>query len=151
MIVEITDIEFVSCIAKDYGVHSVEEGEDLFFTATVANNGNIRLNPKMHIDIWDQEQQEILASYDYDDTQVAPTTQEALEIAVPTTGLELGQYWAEISSLDCFSQSVLTFDVLEEGSLRAEGVLQEMRGKTWVDAGETVQIDAVFRLSLIHI
>ena len=53
MIVEITDIEFVSCIAKDYGVHSVEEGEDLFFTATVANNGNIRLNPKMHIDIWD--------------------------------------------------------------------------------------------------
>jgi hypothetical protein len=144
MNVQITDTELISCIARDYEVNTVEEGEDLYFRTNVLNNGNVRINPTIKIDIWDQEQIEILKTYEYDETQVFPTTEGDLEIKVPTEGLETGQYWAEISSLDCFSQATLTFDILEEGSLRAEGLLKEIRTRTWIDEGETTLIEALF-------
>jgi len=39
----------------------------------------------------------------------------------------------------------LTFDVLEEGALKAEGILLKIIGRVWTDIGETIPIFAEFK------
>ena len=76
--------------------------------------------------------------------QILPTVQKTLVIKVPTEDLDIGQYWADISAVDCFASDTLTFDVLEPGTLRAHGVLTKIVSKVWSEVGETIPIVAFF-------
>jgi len=145
LIVDITDVEFKSCRAQSYSVNSVEEKDPIPFTTSILNNGNVRFNPRVKIDIWNQDQTEVVKTYDYSEIEISPTTEEELLIRVPSNGLEIGQYWAEISAIDCFSEYTLTFDILEEGALRANGILESIITKTWIDKEETVLIEPRFK------
>lgn len=143
--VEITDIEVRDCRAYDFSVDSVEKGDDIVFKFEVANRGNIKINPRIVIDIWDQDQIAILKSKDFSDKQVLPTTEGRFSVSVDSDDLELGQYWADVSVIDCYTKQTLTFDILEPGALKAEGVLLTILNNKTAEVGSTVPIEVGFK------
>jgi len=143
--IEVTDIEILKCRAKSFNVNSVEKGDDLIFNANVLNQGNIRLKPNFKVDIWDQEQIMIVKSVEKSGKEILPTKEESISFGVSTDDLELDQYWVEIHATDCFASETLTFDILEEGVLKAEGILFKIFGRVWTDVGETFPIIAHFK------
>jgi len=143
--VEVTDQEIFSCQASNFQVFSAEEGEDIIFTMDVANRGNIKIFPQVTIDIWNQDSTELLKEVDFSEKQIIPTQKDSIVIKVPSDGLDLGQYWADIIAVDCFAQQTLTFDILEEGALRAEGILTGISVTTWAEIGDIVPILVGFK------
>jgi hypothetical protein len=145
MIVEVTDIEVRNCRAYEFNVESVEKGDDIVFNFQVENNGNIRLEPRISIDIWDRDQTEIVKSQEFSNQEILPTTKKDFQARMDSDDLNLGQYWAEISVIDCYSKETLTFDVLEPGALKAEGVLLSILTNKTAETGETVPVDVGFK------
>ncbi len=143
--VEVTDLEIRNCRAYEFNVESIEKGDDIVFTFEVDNRGNIRLKPRITIDIWDQDQIEILKSKEFSNQEILPTTKEQFEVRLSSDDLELGQYWADISVIDCYSKETLTFDVLEPGALKAEGVLLSILTNKTAGIGDTVPIEVAFK------
>jgi len=145
VLIEVTDTEIVQCSVSDYDVQTVEQGDDIIFKMNLANNGNIRLKPRIVVDIWDQEQISLVESKEFTNKEILPTTKDGFEVRVSSENLDLGQYWADISVMDCFASHTLTFDVLEEGALRAAGVLLGIVTKKRIDVGETAPISIKFK------
>jgi hypothetical protein len=145
IIVEVIDVELIDCSATNYLVNSVEEGENLIFNLKVDNNGNIRLKPKVIINVWDQDQISILKSQDYIGPEIFPTTSGNFLFRLDSKDLKIGQYWVDISVPECYSSSTLTFDVLEEGSLKADGsILGIVINKTG-NAFQTIPMKVLFK------
>jgi hypothetical protein len=142
--VDITDVEYSSCRAWGFNVQSAEKGDDVIFKLSVANDGNIRLSPTIKIDVWDQERTEIVKQLEYSDETIIPTTEGELTIKLDSSDLDLGQYWAEVTSVECYSSETLTFDVLEEGALKAQGTLLSVTSPSWIKVGDTTLIEALF-------
>jgi len=143
--VEVTDQEFISCKATDFKVLSAEEGDDVIFTMRIQNNGNIRFNPRISLDVWDQESINIIKQFEYSDTTTTPTKREELIIRMPSDDLEIGQYWVDINSLECYNRQTLTFDILQEGALRANGILENIVVQNWAEIGDLILITANFK------
>jgi len=144
-IVEITDIEYFSCKATNFKVESAEKGDPIIFSLDVYNGGNIRIKPRIKIDIWDQEQINLVKEVEFSETEIIPTTKKKVIIEVDSGDMELGQYWADVSAIDCYSSSTLTFDVLEPGALKASGILEKIITNPWINEEETTMIQAVFK------
>ncbi|MCX6750035.1 MAG: hypothetical protein NTZ83_01105 [Candidatus Pacearchaeota archaeon] len=142
--VDITDVEYSSCRASGFNVQSAEKGDDILFNVNVYNEGNIRLSPTIKIDVWDQERTEIVKQIEFSDEIVIPTTEKQLNISMSSSDLEIGQYWAEVTSIECYSSETLTFDVLEEGALKAQGTLLRITSPTWIKVDDTTLIEALF-------
>jgi hypothetical protein len=142
--VTITDTEIIGCRANRFSVNSAEKNYPVEFTLSIINDGNIRLKPKITIDIWDQEQLNLVKFIEFKDIEILPSVQKTIVIKVPTDDLAIGQYWADIAAVDCFVSDTLTFDVLEPGTLRAHGILTQIIGKVWAQVGETIPIVAFF-------
>ncbi len=143
-IVQITDQEVLECKAKNFKVNSVEEGDKIIFSTNIRNLGNTRINPQIKIDIWDSNQLEILKSETFSEVSISPTTEKEILIYLDSDNLEIGQYWVEISALDCYSTQTLTFDILEEGALKASGILQKILSNAWIFNKETTNINVFF-------
>jgi hypothetical protein len=142
--VEITDIEMLSCQATQFMVESVEKGDPIIFSSEVSNQGNIRLRPVFRVEIWDENQIEIIKEEEFTGEAIPPTTSKKITWNVASNDLDLGQYWAEVYSIDCYNSQTLTFDVLEEGALKASGVLTSIITPPWVEKDDTTTIKAYF-------
>ena len=142
--VKITDMEFSSCRAWDFQVESVEKGDDILFKVKVLNEGNVRLYPTIKIDMWDQERTELVKQVEFSEDMIIPTTEKELNIKVESSDMNLGQYWAEITSIECYAAQTLTFDILEEGALKAQGNLLRISSPTWIKVDDTTIIEALF-------
>ncbi|MBM3200716.1 hypothetical protein FJZ53_07290 [Candidatus Woesearchaeota archaeon] len=144
--VTITDVEVKACRARSFSVNSVEKGDPIEFRLNVMNDGNIKIKPLVTIDIWDQERENIVKMIEFDDEEILPTTSKDLKISVPSDDFDIGQYWADIVVDECGGAGdTLTFDVMEKGSLRADGVLRSLSSKVWTTIGENVPIYAIFQ------
>ena len=141
---DITDVEYSACRAGGFGVQSAEKGDDIVFKLNVYNEGNIRLSPTIKIDVWNQERTEIVKQFEYSDAMVIPTTEQELNIRMSSSNLDIGQYWAEVTSVECYASEILTFDVLEEGALKAQGTLLSVTSPPWIKVGDTTLIEALF-------
>jgi hypothetical protein len=142
--VEVTDYEILECSASAFSVESAEQGDDIVFKLNVNNRGNIRLNPDVIIDIWDQEQVEIVKSITLRGGEVLPTREGSLELRVESDDFDFDQYWADIEVPDCYSSDTLTFDVYEPGALKASGILVRLTSSVWAEVGNTIPISALF-------
>jgi len=143
--VEITDIEVRDCRAYSFEVRSVEKGDDIIFNFEVLNKGNIKIRPRTVIDVWDQDQLEILKSQEFSEKEVLPTTKGNFSLRMDSSSLELGQYWADISVVDCYSSQTLTFDILAPGALKAEGVLLGILTNKTAEVNTNVPIEVSFK------
>jgi len=143
--IEITDLEILGCRARNFKIKSVEQGDNILFNVDILNEGNIRLKPRISFDIWDQEQISIVKTLEKRGKEILPTREEHLMFEIQSHDLELGQYWIEVNVLDCLSSETLTFDVLEPGALKAEGILLSILSRVWSDVDETIPIIASFK------
>lgn len=145
IIVEITDVEVMSCTAQYFDVQSAEKGDDVIFDIEIYNQGNVRLNPLVVLEIWDQEQVELVKTVEFRPEDILPTKEQSFQYRMSTDDMEIGQYWVNVRVPDCFSESLLTFDVLEPGALKAEGILLRIFSVPWSEVGETFPIVAEFK------
>ncbi|MCK4997505.1 hypothetical protein KAS08_04320 [Candidatus Pacearchaeota archaeon] len=143
--VQITDQESISCQATSFKVTSAEQGDDIIFSLDVLNTGNIRISPQITFDIWDQDSINLVKQVEFSDVEIIPTKRESLLIKIPSDGLEVGQYWVDMSAIDCYASQTLTFDILEVGALRAFGSLDRIIVAPWADIDEIVPIAASFK------
>lgn len=142
--IEITDVEYNDCRASNFEVDSVEEGDPIIFRTKIKNDGNVRFSPNIKIKIWDQEQLEVLKEEEFYGEQILPTKEDEVVFQVDSDDLEVGQYWVEVYSTDCYSGETLTFDILEEGALKAKGILSKIVAPTWMNVGDTTSIKVLF-------
>src|SRR3989344_8021703 len=68
--VEVTDIEIFSCSAKSFEISSAEKGEKLIIRATTYNGGNVRIKPQFNLDIWDQDQANIVKNVSFRQNEI---------------------------------------------------------------------------------
>jgi len=142
--VSITDEQIVVCNVDSVEVKLTEQGLPVSFSYGVENNGNVRLSPSVNIAVWDQEQTRILKTYTSRGDSVLPTTRQQNVVNMPASDLELGQYWADFSINECYFSELLTFDIVERGSLTANGVLHGIFNQPWVVVGENVPLYVTF-------
>jgi hypothetical protein len=111
--VEITDQEVLSCRARAFNVFSAEKGDEVDFSVDILNQGNIRIKPKIVVEVWDQDQITIVKTEEFTPDEVLPTREDKIYFSLDTDDLDLDQYWVDVSVPDCFGSQTLTFDVLE--------------------------------------
>ncbi len=142
--VEVTDVESMSCTARRFKVESVEKGDPIIFRADIFNQGNIRLKPNFRVEIWDENQLEIVKQENFIGKEIIPTTSQEIIFEVDSSDLKIGQYWVDFYAIDCYNQETLTFDVLEIGALKASGILTQIITPPWVEKEDTTKIEVYF-------
>ncbi|MGD9276125.1 MAG: hypothetical protein PVJ67_03045 [Candidatus Pacearchaeota archaeon] len=135
--IEVTDIEITKCVASNLEIISAEKGDDIILKMKVANGGNIRLKPTVELDIWDFDKISIIDEEDFLGNEILPSTEKELEFRFNSKDFEIGQYWSDAFVTECFYSQVLTFDVMEPGTLSARGILLNILTKGTVEVGET--------------
>lgn len=142
---EITDIQDTSCSVVKTNVDSVEKGDDIVFDLEIENNGNVIIEPTVDMKIRDKDQQNVVKEESFTGEEILPSLEETRSFRVSSRDMELGQYWADISVLECYSESTKTFDILEQGALKAEGKILGIVTKENISAGETIPIEVLFK------
>jgi hypothetical protein len=143
--VEVTDVEIVQCKVSKVKLISVEEGEDILLKMNILNEGNIRLRPKVFFNVWDYDQLSILDYNEFYSQEILPTTEKEVEFRISSKGLDLGQYWSDLSVVECLYDSLLTFDILEEGALSSNIALLSILTHKTAKIKETVPIEVNFK------
>lgn len=143
--VEVTDTEILNCGVSNFEIFSAEKGDPIILKTEVSNKGNIRLKPSIRVDIWNQEQTRIIKTEEFSGDEILPTTSEKIINEISSNDLDIEQYWAEVSVIECYASRTLTFDVLEIGALKSSGELTKIIVTPWHDIGETLTIKAFFK------
>lgn len=141
--VEITGEEIIACRAGAFDIPSIEVGYPVEVSYTIINDGNVQLRPHIEVDIWDQLQERLLHSTEFSQDMVLQTEQERITKTIDIQ-LPIGQYWASISALECGVTQLVTFSVLEKGSIDDDARLVSLTTKPWVHVGDIVPVTALF-------
>lgn len=141
--VEVGGEEIVSYKLQSVTAGDTEINYPVKFNIAIKNDGNVRVKPSIQINIFsDGEKKNLLNSVDYAEMDVLPSVTEDVLIEVPTTGMAVGQYWADVVT-DMGGTQSLSFEVLKEGTLSMMGKLRQVKlSKIWVKQGETVKVSA---------
>ncbi len=141
---EVTGNEIIKCRAGGFVFSDAEIGQPLEISALVFNDGNVRLAPRISIDVWDQEQAQLLLTRELTGDETLPTTEARTRRSIPNS-LKEGLYWANMKIPECNAESTTTFSVVEKGGIADKGDLVELMNKPWAYTNETVQIIAKFQ------
>ncbi len=140
----VSDVEVRACISGGFSISDTEIGFPFDVSATITNDGNVRIRPRISYEIWDQNRERIVLSGDFFSGEILPSTRKRVSRTVENS-LDIGQYWAFISTDECGSSSMLTFSVVEKGGIVDRGTLERIEHRSWVSAEENVEIKAIFR------
>ena len=140
----IVDDEVTACTVLRERIASIEAGDDLVSTFTIQNQGNIRLNPTINIEIWNQQKSSLERLVLFDEETILPTTSGEISVVQNSRGLVPGQYFADISIPECRYEKSLTFDVLNPGEISSDGNLIGIRVPAWNNKSDTIVINPVF-------
>jgi len=144
--VTITDLQFLRCKASSFEIRDTEQGQPILFITNVRNEGNVKIKPGVDITIWNQRQDKIVNTFNLNSNEeILPTTSKSIFFNMPSTNLGLSQYWASITVKPCQDNKLLTFDVVEPGTLSSDGILKTIITKIWAEPNEIVPIVAVFQ------
>lgn len=143
--VTVTDVELIDCEVSDIEIFSAEEGDPVILEMTILNKGNVRINPNVLVDIWDQSQSSILKSENLLGDSLMPTLKEDFQFKISSKDLDLGQYWSDISITQCLKEILLTFDILERGAMKSNGVLLNILSIGFSKKKEPVLFEANFK------
>ena len=141
---EVTGNQIISCRAGGFVFKDAEVNFPFEVGFTIINDGNVRLNPVLSLDVWDQLQEKLLLTKDIIGDEVLPTTEKAISRTLQNT-LNEGQYWIDMKVQECKASSLSTFSVVEKGGIIDQGELKEILNKQSAFTNETVQITARFQ------
>ncbi len=144
--IEITDLQFLKCKVKNFEIKSTEENQPILISVRVQNEGNVRVKPEVSVVVWNQRQDEVVKSFNLKTSEnVLPTTEKDFFFSPSSEDLGISQYWADLSVSPCEDSKLLTFDIVEPGSLALDGIFKTILTKVWVDIGEITPVTAVFQ------
>ncbi|MBU0471011.1 MAG: hypothetical protein KKF89_01015 [Nanoarchaeota archaeon] len=144
--VQVTGDEIISCTAGGFNIKDAEITFPLEFTASVKNSGNVRIKPDFEVDIWNQDQTQLLSTRKFSYLEdILPTTTKNLNYEIEEVNLDTGQYWADVKSPLCGQTGLITFSILEKGEIVDKGELLSIKNDLWVKIGDIVPIKAVFK------
>ncbi|MBN1503243.1 hypothetical protein JW930_06910 [Candidatus Woesearchaeota archaeon] len=143
--IEVTDVETVMCNAGALYISATEIGEPFTVGATVLNTGNIRLRPTFLLEVYDQDQENLLMRKTFAaKDRILPTTSGRVFQEVEHN-LEIGQYFAQLTVTECEASAVLTFDVVERGGIVDTGELMVIRTNEYAYVDQPTPIVPLFR------
>lgn len=140
----ITQNQKIVCRTFYEKITSAEQGDFIYFTNLIINDGNVQFAPRINLEFWDISQTNLIKTVVKDDLVIRPTLQRENSIEISTSDLPSGQYWLKYEIEECSSQGILTFDVLRPGELKAQGNLLYIKNKVWVEIDENVPIMIAF-------
>jgi len=142
----VTDVIIRGYAIRSLSVKNTEQDYPVEFTLSVENTGNVIVTPNLRITLLDSEMRTLNRTLDYHDTPVLPTIIQQFFIQMPTKGLRLDDYYANVTS-DLGYENMLSFKILPQGTyLIFKGILDGMSANTTqTAAGENVNIMASFR------
>lgn len=145
ILLRMSGTERLACTVGGVIVHDVEQGNPLDIELSVINRGNVRINPEVTVEVFDQLRARSLGtrSTEFGESILPTVTSSALR----TLSFELqpAQYWASVSVPQCDYSTLLTFDVLEPGAIKDEGELIRIDAPAWANTGEIIPVNAIFR------
>jgi len=145
VLINITGTQIISCTAGGMTIDSIEIDEQNTLQANIRNTGNVRIRPQFELKIYSQMQETLIKEYTYRHTnEIAPTKTEQINSKI-NLNLEPGQYWAEINEPVCGTKNLITFSVLERGSISDEGEFIRISTHTWAKTNEIIPITATFK------
>jgi hypothetical protein len=142
--IEVSDEEIRQCNSGAFSFGDIEIGFPLDLSLLIRNTGNVRISPLISYDIWGQNQEEIIMSGEFEFPEVLPTTEKRTTKSI-SNSLDIGQYWATVSTDECGSSALLTFSVVEKGAIVDKGILEMIKNKVWAQVYEPIEVNAVFR------
>lgn len=144
-LIAVTGIEKRACIIGGVRILPTEVNQDSDIHYTVQNTGNVRVQPDVVVEIFDQSHDKLVDRIVFRSaTELLPTTTNSF-ITTLQHSLDVGQYWASVSSPDCAGSADVTFDVLERGGVADQGEFVRLESPNWGAVGEIMPIVAVFR------
>jgi hypothetical protein len=141
----VTDLETIECKAGAFNIKDIEINYPLEVVYTIKNDGNVRIAPLVRMDIWDQLQENLILSKEFESPEILPTVEDTFIEKIPSTDIQIGQYWGTISIDDCKAGSLLSFSIVEKGGIIDQGVLEQVTNKVWAYVDEPIEITATFR------
>jgi hypothetical protein len=143
--VAMTGTERVACTVGGITVHDMERGEPMVVQLSVLNRGNVRINPQVTVEIYDQLRA----------TSFGKKSEEFGSRILPTVlgsatrefnfNLQPQQYWAAVSVPECGYSTLATFDVLEAGGIKDDGDFVRIDVPPWANTGDIIPIKAIFK------
>jgi hypothetical protein len=140
---EISGFQIIECRAGAFSVADAEVDFPIEIGTRIINDGNVRLTPTLSVDIWDQEQRELVYSDELEGDEILPTTSGRVVRRLPNP-LAIGQYWIDLGVDECATADTLTFSVVEKGGIADKGEFRDIFHKPWAVVGETVEFVAKF-------
>jgi hypothetical protein len=141
----VTGTEVIKCVVGGVRIKDTEIGQPFDFVATVQNTGNVRLQPRYTVQVWDQNYSRLVLNTTVTaPRQILPTTMAEFTWHI-RHDLQPGQYWARIDVPECHGASDLTFDILDRGGIADKGELVRIDVQPRAKTGEIVPAYAIFR------
>jgi hypothetical protein len=143
--ITVTGTERLLCTVGGVQVLDAEEGTPITVRLTLINRGNVRINPNVELEVFDQLQSKSLGTRAVEfGSRVLPTvSQEATRTFV--FDLDQDQYWATVRVPECGYSDLMTFDILEPGGVKDDGEFLRIDAPAWGNTGEIIPIKAIFR------
>ncbi|MBN1156875.1 hypothetical protein JXA85_04610 [Candidatus Woesearchaeota archaeon] len=142
--VEITGHEIIKCIAGGISVGKTEEGQPLRFSLLLQNKGNVRIKPRIVIDVWDTEMKELIDSAVVEAEEILPTKQSEIRGEAYFPNTENKRYKVSFSIEECNFMEIVDLDVLKKGVLEEKGQILGIKGKDVAKTGEILPIRTEF-------
>jgi hypothetical protein len=144
---EIIGDQILSCAMGGIIIANTELGKPIEVGISISNQGNVRVIPELSIDIWNQDQTKIILSQtNLFSIPTLPTTSRSYTYSLETP-LRIGQYWAYLSSKPCGNSELISFNIVEKGTISDSGELLRIENRPWANTGEIIPITAFFRNS----
>lgn len=144
----ISDLEKAQYSVPEVTVKDTEERMPIEFESAILNDGNVRVYPKIKIDILGEDGQTLYKTAEFTDRISLPTTRQN-QLFIVQNDLEVGKYIGRFTAFlnnEKVREELLPFEVLEKGSLRIQGKLVKVElNKIWVYEEEIVEIKATFQ------
>lgn len=146
--INVTGTQILTGIVKDISLNDIEIDYPLRIKVEFENTGNVIAKPTITVIIRSNTDNSILSEEVYSDTEIKPDTTDTIIIEHDTEGLEVGEYFAEITvtlNEAVLAQENIPFKILEHGTLSRQGVLSKLdiEGDTLVN--RVVKIHADFK------
>jgi hypothetical protein len=124
---KIDDVESLSCQATNLEINSPELGEPVSFKSRIKNTGNVYLNPRLEIEIWDLQKTRLIKTIEGNLGQIKPTISAETQFDFDSSDIIPGDYIASINVRQCnIENKLISFKVLNVGSKSLDGIIKKI-------------------------
>jgi len=119
---KIEDVETLSCQASNMVINNPEIGEPITIASRIKNTGNIYLNPKIEVQIWDSQKTRLIKSFEGNLGLIKPTISSDTQFDIDSGEFAPGKYMASVYLRQCnLENKLMSFEILDIGSKTSDG------------------------------